>query len=87
MRGYKLAGVILAGLILFPAQIQAENLAALETERTVIKEEDSIIIPEEDTAFDVFEADFPKEEEDTCITEEYLSGTGLICNDLCQEAN
>ena len=78
MRGYKLAGVIMAGLILFPAQIQAENLAALETERTVIKEEDSIIIPEEDTAFDDFEADFPKEEENTCITEEYLSGTGLI---------
>ncbi len=77
MRGYKLAGMIMAGLLLFPWQIRGEDLTAVETEGIAIKEEDSIIIPEEETAFDVFEPDYPEDEE-AGITEEFFSGAGLI---------
>ena len=48
MRGYKLAGVIMAGLLLFPWQVRGEDLTAVETEGTAMIEEDSIIIPEEE---------------------------------------
>ena len=54
MRGYKLAGMIMAGLLLFPWQIRGEDLTAVETEGIAIKEADSIIIPEEEAAFAVF---------------------------------